>query len=271
MKKSDDIFETLKQKLRANLSPEKRTAIRQRLAEPIALFYSKNLRRLAQIYGSDKWGEHKYCLHYERHFSPWRKKKLTLLEIGIGGYSDPKSGGRSLRMWRRYFPHGRIYGIDIADKSPHNERRIHTFQGDQSDEEFLLQVIAKTGKPDIIIDDGSHLNGHVIKSFEVLFPLLADDGIYVVEDTQTSYWESWGGSSEDLKSANTSMCMLKSLVDGLNHAEYTRPCFSPSYLDRHIVSMNFYHNLVFIRKGFNNEESAMKKLMAGVPADVETA
>ncbi len=36
---------------------------------------------------------------------------------------------------------------------------------------------------DIIIDDGSHMNRDVIKSFELLFPLLNDNGIYIVEDT----------------------------------------------------------------------------------------
>lgn len=254
-----DIFESLKRKLRATLSSERRAALRQRFAEPLAMLYGGNLRRLAQIYGSDKWDDHWYCQHYEHHFAPLRKKRITLLEIGIGGYADPKSGGRSLRMWRKYFPHGMVYGIDIVDKSPHNECRIHTFQGDQTDEQFLRQVIAQTGKPDIIIDDGSHMNAHVIKTFQFLFPLLAEEGIYVVEDTQTSYWPAFGGNSEDLNSASTSMCMLKSLTDGLNHSEYMRTGHLPSYFDKHIVSLHFYHNLVFVCKGLNDEGSNMLK------------
>ena len=217
------------------------------------MFYRGNLRRCARIYGSDKWGFHWYCQHYERHFAHLRRKNIILLEVGIGGYEDPKSGGSSLRMWRRYFPHGQIYGIDIADKSAHNERRIHTFQGDQCDEEFLRQVVARIGKPHIVIDDGSHINSHVIKTFQILFPVLADDGIYVIEDTQTSYWPEFGGSSENLITAPTSMCMLKGLIDGLNHAEYVRPGFVPSYFDKRIVSMHFYHNIVFVHKGLNDE------------------
>ena len=117
---------------------------------------------------------------------------LNILEIGIGGYDDPRSGGGSLRMWRTYFPNSR-FPIDIVDKSPHDERRITTFMGSQTDEEFLADVIGRIGKVDIIIDDGSHRNDHVLQSFRFLFPLLDNGGIYVVEDTQTSYWTEYGG------------------------------------------------------------------------------
>jgi len=161
-------------------------------------------------------------------------------------------------MWRTYFPRGKIFGIDIEDKSTHDEGRIRTFRGDQNDEAFLLNVIAEIGKPDIIIDDGSHLNLHVINSFKILFPHLAENGIYAVEDTQTSYWPGFGGSSDDLRTARTSMCMLKDLVDGINYKELILPDYIPSYFDQHITSVSFYHSLVFISKGLNNEESTRR-------------
>jgi len=223
------------------------------------MFYRGNLRRLAKYYGTDKWGGHFYCQHYEQHFASFRKQPITLLEIGIGGCADRLSGGNSLRMWRKCFSQGRIYGIDIEDKSCHNEKRIRTFQGDQSDAAFLRRVIQEIGTPDIIIDDGSHLNEHVLKTFEILFPLLAKNGVYVVEDTQTAYWPAYGGSSDDLKNAATSMGMLKGLVDGLNHVEYIKPGFVPSYADKHITSLHFYHNLAFVYKGINDEPSNVIK------------
>jgi len=157
-------------------------------------------------------------------------------------------------MWKNYFPNARIYGVDIFDKSPHDDDRIRTFVGDQSDETFLRKLVSEIGPPDIVIDDGSHISEHVIKSFEVLFPLMADDGIYVVEDLSTSYWPNFGGSSEDLTSAPTSMCMLKRLVDGLNHKEFMLPNYQQSYFDEHIVAMHFYHNLAFCYKGQNLEK-----------------
>jgi hypothetical protein len=40
----------------------------------------------------------------------------------------------------------------------------------------------------------------------------------------------------------------------MNHIEYARPDYMPSYFDQHIVAMHFYHNLVFIYKGHNDEQ-----------------
>ena len=152
------------------------------------IFFGSNLKLLSTIYGTDKWGFHWYAQHYEKHFASMRKKELNILEIGIGGYSDPESGGDSLRVWRTYFPKSNIYGIDIYDKSIHQERRIKTFLGSQIDEMFLSDVVRKIGKIDIIIDDGSHQNEHILFTFKFLFPYLHENGFYVIEDTQTSYW-----------------------------------------------------------------------------------
>jgi len=223
------------------------------------LLYGNDLAKLALIYGSDKEGSHYYTKHYQRHFSSYRRKRLSILEMGIGGYDDPKAGGQSLRMWKTYFPNSRVFGIDIQDKRHHEEDRIKTFRGSQVDEEFLRKVAAEIGPIDIIIDDGSHHNDHVITTFRLLFPLMSPDGIYVVEDLQTSYWsdvggESWGGS-KDLTAPHTSMNYFKSLIDGLNYEEFTIDDYTPSYLDKHIIAMHFYHNLVFIYKGLNSEGS----------------
>jgi len=224
-----------------------------------SLLYRNNLRNLAMAFRTDKEGPHFYARHYQHHFHQLRRSKINLLEIGIGGYKDPKAGGNSLRMWKAYFANGNIFGIDIHDKAYHDEKRIKTFKGSQIDEEFLRNVVAEIGGIDIVIDDGSHYNDHVIKTFKILFPLLSPIGIYVIEDLQTSYWDEvagdkWGGSS-DLKAAHTSMNFLKSLVDGLNYEEFTVDEYTPTYFDRNIISIHFYHNLSFIYKGDNNEGS----------------
>ena len=240
-------------------APFRRILKKRRTRSVINFFLRKNLRQLALIYGSDKQGDHHYVQHYQHHFKRWRRKKLNILEIGIGGYQNPRYGGGSLRMWKAYFPKSRIFGIDIYDKTPHDEKRIKTFQGSQIDTSFLQSVVEEIGRVDIIIDDGSHFNDHVITSFKFLFPLLADKGVYVVEDTQTSYWTNvqdtdWGGSS-DLTAPHTSMNYFKALVDGLNHEEFTAEDYVPTYFDKHITAMHFYHNLIFIYKGSNDEGS----------------
>ena len=66
--------------------------------------------------------------------------------------------------------------------------------------------------------------------------MLADDGIYVIEDTQTAYWPEAGGSSDDLIHAPTSVNLAKNLVDSLNHEEFIKPGYVPSYYDRNIIA-----------------------------------
>lgn len=222
----------------------------------IGLFFGRNLTKLAIIYNTDKWGGHYYTPHYQSHLKRFKYKKINLLEIGVGGYDRPDAGGSSLRMWKRYFPFGNIFSLDIYDKSPHEGRRIKIFRGSQIDFNFLDKVVAAMDNSlDIIIDDGSHINEHVITSFEYLFPKLKNGGVYVIEDTQTSYWKSEGGDSKDLNNPKTMMNFFKKIPDSLNHAEFEIKDYQPSYYDKNITSIHFYHNLIFIHKGNNDEPS----------------
>lgn len=220
-----------------------------------SIFYKNNLTKLAGIYSCDKWGKHFYTPHYATHLKSFQNRNINLLEIGIGGYDDPNRGGASLRMWKKYFRKGNIYGIDIHDKSLIDKNRIKTFQGSQIDITFLNEVIKNVGEIDVIIDDGSHVNDHIIRTFEHLFPLLKTGGIYIVEDLQCSYWHWYGGNSEDINDPNTAMNYFKNLIHGLNHKEFLKKNYKPTYFEKHIISMHFYHNMLFIYKGENTEES----------------
>lgn len=250
------ISPAIKSRIKKRLSYSQKRVVKRFL---YGVLYGNNLSKLAVAFGTGKEGSHYYAKHYQHNFESLRRKKLNILEIGIGGYKDPRRGGGSLRMWKAYFPKSHIFGIDIYDKAYHNEYRIKTFKGNQADGKFLRKIAGEIGGIDIIIDDGSHYNDHVITTFKILFPLMSPNGIYVVEDLQTSYWEnlegeSWGGS-KDLAAPHTSMNFFKSLTDGLNYEEFMDDEYIPSYFDKHIVSMHFYHNLVFIYKGSNSEGS----------------
>lgn len=202
---------------------------------------------------TDKWGAHWYAQHYQKHFAPLRRKPIHILEIGIGGEGDASQGGESLRMWKKFFPRGLIVGLDIHDKSHFQEDRIKIYCGSQDDPALLERIVREIGHVDIVIDDGSHMNLHVLCTFQTLFPLLSNGGFYAVEDTQTSYWEVYGGHPDPRRDENTMMGCFKSLADGLNYKEYREPGSVPSYFEANIVAMHFYHNLVLIEKGSNDE------------------
>ena len=215
----------------------------------------RSLREIALETRTDKEGAHFYADAYERHFGHLRSRAIALLEIGVGGYADPERGGESLRMWKEFFPRARIIGIDIHPKTGIAEDRITILQGDQSDPAFLDDVAARYGPFDIVVDDGSHVCAHVIASFQRLFGHLAVDGIYAIEDLQTSYWARTYGGSSGADRAGTSMTFLHALTDGLNHAELDIPGYVPSDFDLSVTSVTFYHNLAFIQRGDNRQPS----------------
>src|ERR1700688_2245107 len=93
----------LRSRLQANLPPSKYRRLVRAKTAILAWWYRNDLNRLALLFGTDKWGCHWYTQHYERYFGSLKKKRLNLLEIGVGGYENPDEGGESLRMWKAYF------------------------------------------------------------------------------------------------------------------------------------------------------------------------
>ena len=245
----------IKKILRKKLTVSSKRKLRNFIDDLIAFGTGNNLDKLGKIYRTEKMKSHFYAPHYMSHLKKYKYRKINLLEIGVGGFENPNEGGNSLRMWKKYFPFGKIFSIDIYDKSTLQENRIKIFCGNQVDSDFLCKVYDEIGSIDIIIDDGSHINEHVIETFKQLFPKLNDGGVYIIEDTQTSYWNDFGGDSENLNNPKTLMCFFKSLIDSLNNKEFLIPGYIQNYFDKKIISMHFYHNLIFIYKGNNNEES----------------
>jgi len=230
----------------------------KKLVENIKLFFCSNsLDEIAKLTGGDKKYGHDYIPIYENHFKHLRNKKLKLLEIGVGGYEDKHSGGESLRMWAHFFKKSSIYGLDINEKDLNVPHNVTILKGDQSNSNEIERIARTKGMFDIIIDDGSHKPKDVIKTFEVLFKHLNEKGIYVIEDTQTSYWPDFGGTLKDTDSRATKY--FKDKTDGLNHSEYLIKNYEPSNFDKFITSIHFYHNIIFVKKGRNNNKSLFVK------------
>ena len=219
------------------------------------------LTTIAQDTGTDKWGVHYYTPHYERHLEHLRDEQFVLLEIGVGGYARSGRGGASVRMWRRYFRHAQIVGLDIEDKSFLDRPRLTTVRGSQTDEAVLASVIDRFGAPLVVVDDGSHRPQDIVATFDALFPHLPDGAVYAIEDTQTSYWPEFGGSV-DRDCPDTTMAFVKRLIDGLNHEELVDENYIATYSDTHVRAVHCYHNLVVIEKGDNTEGSNKARVLS---------
>lgn len=212
------------------------------------------LTRLAIKHGTDKWGQHFYAPVYHSLFSHLRDRPVRLLEIGVGGYGFKTVGGASLRMWAEYFASGHVFGLDVAEKRLDLGARVTVLEGSQADTAFLTGVGRQHGPFDIVIDDGSHVPAHIVTSFDALFPHLAEDGVYAIEDVQTSFWPQFGGSALH---GGATIGLARSILEYLNHAEIAvaDPARPFPAVATQIRALRAYHNLIVIEKGDNTEPS----------------
>ena len=194
----------------------------------------------------DKWIN--YFEGYVRHFESIRARaspqnKIILLEIGV-------QNGGAMPMWLDYFGPNNcfIYGIDIDPKCESLNSlhpAIKVFIGSQEDRKFLKSVMKKIPPPDIILDDGGHTMNQQITSFKVLYPYLKNGGVYVCEDTHSSYWTAYGGGH---KKPGTFIEHAKDVIDTLSGyhydqvSDYTLTC----------SSIHFYDSIVFFEKPLVN-------------------
>lgn len=131
-------------------------------------------------FNSDKW-EHYFDI-YDHLLGRFYESKVNYLEIGV-------QNGGSLEIAKKLFaPDSLIIGMDIDPNCKHLEGKVanQIIIGSQVDDATLSKV-SEFSPFDIIIDDGSHIQSHMIVTFFKLFPLLSQNGIYIIEDTHTNY------------------------------------------------------------------------------------
>ena len=197
-----------------------------------------------------KW-DHYFDI-YERYFSGYRGTSVNILEIGI-------SHGGSLQMWREYFgKDANIFAIDINPEcKKFEDEKTRIYIGSQEDDSFLKQVIDTIPHIDILIDDGGHTMNQQLVSFRHLFPVVKDGGIYLIEDTHTSYWREYHGG---YKKKNSFIEFSKDLVDQIYAWHIDNEHLVPvSYHTKNINSISFYDSVVVIEKKIRQEPSHSMK------------
>lgn len=197
-------------------------------------FFEANTDRLIH-----KWRH--YFEIYDRHFARFRGQSPHIVEFGV-------SQGGSMRMWKDYFgPGAKIYGVDI---NPHcaqfAEDGVEIFIGDQEDRSFLQSLAEKIPRIDVLIDDGGHTMGQQIATFEVLYPHIDANGVYLCEDMHTAYWPDWGGG---WRKPGSFVEYTKGLIDQLNAWHSMEPKrFAVDGFTQTTHSMHFYDSIVAIEK-----------------------
>lgn len=203
------------------------------------------LSKMEQFWLTGKHNRSYKWLHYfeiyNRHFQKYLGKDITIMEVGV-------NRGGSLQIWKEIFgTKTKIYGVDITpDCKQFEDDQIKIFIGDQADRDFWKKVKSQIPKLDILIDDGGHYMDQQIITFEEMFPHVKDDGVYVCEDTGTSYNPEKYGSG--LKKDNTFIEYSKNFIDYIHAWISHEDHFKPNEYTHTMHSLHYYIGVLAIEK-----------------------
>jgi hypothetical protein len=194
-------------------------------------------------------GKHSHYFDvYERHLSKFIGKSPVVVEVGI-------CRGGSAEMWKKYFGEGAtIIGIDVDDnafKPEHQTEGCIQLRGDQGDPKFWEEFFQQYPHVDVFIDDGGHHMSQQITTILAAYPHVVDGGVFICEDTHTSYWPEYSGGG--LNAPTSFLQYAKKVSDTLNvdhwkgldrHPDNTM--LADHYKD--LSSMHFYDSIVVLEK-----------------------
>lgn len=132
---------------------------------------------------TDKITHHTYLPVYDGIFPRIRDSARNILEIGVWI-------GASLPLWRNYFSNAKIFAVDIHEKDfltieeiKNDSNIVLHMPADGYDSQFIYrEFISKGVVFDLILDDGPHTLESQIECINKYLPLLAENGILVIED-----------------------------------------------------------------------------------------
>ena len=147
-----------------------------------------NRREVEGYFLSDKGTIHSYLPVYENLFASYRNMHINIFEVGY-------HHGGSCTLWERYFSNARIKYIDTDECVPFPSSERITI--DIINVRNITSGYFSDFIPDIVIDDGSHLQEEQIHLIKIAYPILREGGILIVEDiqninSQTTVFESIG-------------------------------------------------------------------------------
>jgi len=204
---------------------------------------------------TDKVYDHGYHRFYNKYLLEYRNiENCGVLEIGVAGFN-------SIDMWKLFFPHAFVYGIDIDIE--YRDARVKIYKTDQTNISNLEFIKNDISHPIYFInDDGSHIPEHQLTSFDFLFSnVLQDGGVYIIEDIEVSYWKKgalYGYNAQyGIENFASIVEKFKLLVDYVNSAFLNendkknldvKTYFLSSKTKNSILSINFSENCIIIKK-----------------------
>lgn len=141
--------------------------------------------------GGDRMNSHyhKYSKVYSKFMESRLDDNINLAEVGI-------LTGSGIAIWCDIFKNANIYGLDIDTNIFYNNKSnleslgafknkqpiVNSFDQYIDNTEYLGGLLENDKKFSIVIDDGCHEDGAILKCLESFLPHLEKDFIYFIED-----------------------------------------------------------------------------------------
>ena len=132
-----------------------------------------------------------YFWVYDLLLEKYVGKPVTVVEVGV------LNGGGLFMLRQLLGESARIIGVDLNPECKYFEKygfEIYTLN--QSNPVEWKAFFEKIGPIDVLIEDGGHTNKQQINTAIHSIEYIIDGGIYVSEDTHTSYWREFGNPSK---------------------------------------------------------------------------
>ena len=182
---------------------------------------------------NDNWEKGKQCFlfykikqlvdQYEQAFRRrpgWHPGHI--LELGMWD-----RGG--LAFWNEILQPEILIGLDITERenseyfkqyvtSRHLSDRIKTYWNtNQTDRKALCRILEEDfdGYLDLVIDDCSHLYNPTKASFECLFPMMPDGGVYIIEDWAWAHWKEYQAPDHPWASEKPLTLLIDELIEAV--------------------------------------------------------
>ena len=203
--------------------------------------------------GVKEYSQTDYAWTYADVLEPYRTKKFSLLELGLGPWPHC---GASLQAWRVYFPCATLHGVDNDPESVAATRALgipnaHLYLGDLGNTQFVHDLAVQLFV-DVVIDDASHCIDHQLLAYDELFLWsLKPGGLYAVEDIEFSYWSDRAIADRGCAPAGplSTVEAFKGHIDRAVNSKFTyRPEVPPTVLDTWLASISFSQNLIILKK-----------------------
>lgn len=198
---------------------------------------NESLKDLAQRFPVDRDYAYQFLSKYELVFSQLQNVR-TVMEIGVHNH------GNELEIWNRYFESAQVIGVNREFHQLNNDlRNVSLVKVNFDDDEDFTRFINKYSSVDIVIDDYTNKMEDQQRLLARLFKSLTPNGIYIIEDLQTSRQckqsqTNWGDPTK-----TTTLEMLETFISsGTITSDYMTP-EEQSYVQDHIANCEIYEGV----------------------------